>query len=205
MKLGMCLIRRIPRVLFMSVVVAGLMFTLAGCSAVRLAEPDTGTREDWVSNTGAPPKHWQAAVLFVSGFTLRARTRPDEYVWKLVLHVTDGDRSWTLTERDFNTELIATPRTPWYRTRETGSLRIDVVLLPHSPAADTVRGYVVLPLKTDQAWTVFVDVDSLRPCTSPFGCQGAVAFPVRTRTGGVLPDSLWISWGASPIRIRPVT
>lgn len=167
--------------------------TVAAAAAVSACVPFRSSQVTEAYDEEAwPPATWSAAVRFNFDETLRLRADP-EAAWSPLVRVADSIRTWTISERDLTTEHYLQPHTPWYRTRDEGSLSIEVLLLPRGEHADSLAAKVVLPLSTKQAWDVLFFIRERDPRATCTDCDAA-PFPLPVKGGPDSVDRFWIVW-----------
>jgi hypothetical protein len=88
--------------------------------------------------------------------------------------------------------------TPMVDTRRSGTLRVAFALDAEGGAAS--QGEVSLPLRSDWTWGIWVQIDSIDPRRTCFGCIDSRAFPLIDRYRRVAADSVWVTWGGNSIK-----
>jgi hypothetical protein len=112
---------------------------------------------------------------------------------------TDGSSVRTVTGSDFRIDDFAQPHTPWFSTRTSGSLEVDIQIDGPASGATVSEGRIELPLQNDWRWEVHLHFQDTNPVESCLGCFGYQAFSVSPAFQRSLADSLYVVWGGNSI------
>jgi hypothetical protein len=87
--------------------------------------------------------------------------------------------------------------TPKIATETSGTLSIEYTLEVSN--AIVSQGVVTMALRDDWGWGARIEVDSINPMRSCFGCVASKAFPLAVAYRRVPADSVWVTWGGNYI------
>jgi hypothetical protein len=169
-----------------------LLATLIGTTACSAGGLGPFGQSKWTSYEDYPPRSWPAAVQFRLDDPLRAQEiHADTTSWIATIRASDGLRSWVVEDRDLR-PLFSRLRSPWYRTHDTDSLRVEVRVRPVTGGPESLPVEVKLPLRNDYFWWVSVSVTQNETCQFVIACRGVRSVALDP---GESELRLWVSWG----------